>query len=73
MFIFYKGITYNTIEGELSKFNDNFIRQGFYEKEFFNHKEIGEGSYGTVFEVKQLNYFNKEEHFAIKRIELNLS
>ena len=73
MFIFYKRITYNSIEGKLSEFNDNFIRQGFYGKEFFDRKEIGRGSYGTVLEVKQLNYDKKVEYFAIKRIELNFS
>jgi len=73
IFIFYGGITYNSIEGKLSEFNDNFIRQGFYEKEFFDHEEIGRGSYGTVFEVKQSNYNMEVVSFAVNRIELNFS
>ena len=75
VFIHYFGITYNSMEGKLTKFNDNFIRNRFYEKELNEIKELGEGSYGIVFEVKKLN--NKitklEENFAIKRIELRIN
>jgi serine/threonine protein kinase len=49
------------------KFNDLFITDGFYEREFDEIEKIGEGSYGKVFTV---NFKGKTEKWAIKKLSL---
>jgi serine/threonine protein kinase len=63
--------------GKLIEFKDSFVKNGFYSKKFQEIKELGCGSFGTVFKVKikkdneNYNDYKKVgiEYSAIKRIE----
>lgn len=60
-----------SLSQELTRFEFGFIRDGFFEKYFKEPKKLGEGSYGSVFEVqnnKQLIFKTKEKHLAVKKI-----
>jgi hypothetical protein len=62
---------------KLIEFKDSFVKTGFYSKNFKEIKELGFGSFGSVFKVKRredsdyYNYYRKKgtEYLAIKRIE----
>jgi hypothetical protein len=61
---------------KLIEFKDSFVRNGFYSKNFKEIKELGSGSFGSVFKVKikeDNDYSNKHrrerEYSATKRIE----
>jgi hypothetical protein len=62
---------------KLIEFKDSFIKNGFYSKNFKELKELGFGSFGSVFKVKRredsdyYNYYRRKgtEYLAIKRIE----
>jgi serine/threonine protein kinase len=49
-------------------FNDPLMRNGFLEKEYDMVKELGSGSYGTVFKAKEKRFIG---YCAIKKIESN--
>jgi serine/threonine protein kinase len=53
--------------GKLIEFKDSFVKNDFYSKNFEEIKELGSGSFGSVFKVE-----NKRSggYSAIKRIEL---
>jgi tRNA A-37 threonylcarbamoyl transferase component Bud32 len=50
--------------GKLIEFKDLFVKNGFYSKNFEEIKELGSGSFGSVFKVKR-----RGKYSAIKRIE----
>jgi serine/threonine protein kinase len=64
MFAHYFRITYKPIVGKIISFNDNFIRNGEYEREFEEIEILGSGSYGEVFKVRDQNDF-----YAMKKIK----
>jgi serine/threonine protein kinase len=58
------------------RFEDSFIRNGYYNKSFVEIKKLGSGSFGSVFKVKRrkyIDYYKRRgrEYSAIKRIELS--
>jgi hypothetical protein len=65
--------------GRLIEFEDSFVKNGFYSKHFEEIKELGFGSFESVFKVKikkdheNYNYYRREgiEYSAIKRIGFN--
>jgi alpha-tubulin suppressor-like RCC1 family protein len=50
---------------KLIEFKDSFVKNGFYSKKFEQIKELGFGSFGSVFKVKS----KYSTYYAIKRIE----
>jgi hypothetical protein len=59
---------------KLIEFKDSFVKNGFYSKNFEEIKELGFGSFGTVFKVKRIEHIahyrrRGREYSAIKRIE----
>jgi WD40 repeat protein len=64
---------------KLVEFEDSFVKNGFYSKNFEKIKELGSGAFGSVFKVKRkedsdhYNYYRSEgrEYSAIKRIEFS--
>lgn len=55
----------------LIRFEDSFVRNGFYKKMFHEiGGEIGSGSFGIVFKAKEK--YGLGEFFAIKKIEFNI-
>ncbi|HEY6438133.1 MAG TPA: hypothetical protein VIY47_16195, partial [Ignavibacteriaceae bacterium] len=59
---------------KLIEFKDSFVKNGFYSKNFEELKELGCGSFGSVFKVKRREdsiYYRSRgiEYSAIKRIE----
>jgi alpha-tubulin suppressor-like RCC1 family protein len=64
---------------KLIEFEDSFVKNGYYSKNFEETKKLGFGSFGSVFKVKRRKDFifkitrewRKSDYSAIKRIELN--
>jgi hypothetical protein len=54
--------------GKLIEFEDSFVRNRFYSKNFEEIKELGSGSFGVVFKVKR-GRWGEIEYSAIKRIK----
>ena len=70
IFEYYLKINYRAIEKRIIAFDYHFVINGKYEKDFEQIEELGKGSYGQVFKVKELNkYSNEEKFFAIKKIK----
>ncbi len=57
--------------GKLIEFEDSFLKNGFYSKYFKEIKELGSGSFGSVFEVKirentKFDFYRKSFRFYLK-------
>jgi hypothetical protein len=80
IFEYYLKVNFKPIENRIIEFDYNFLKNGKYEADFKQIKELGEGGYGKVFKVEKLpndsfeDYFIlykklDKENFAIKKIE----
>jgi hypothetical protein len=67
-------LNYNQIDnnkkiGRLIEFEDSFVRNSYYNKRFEEIKELGFGSFGTVFKAKDRDI---NDFYAIKKIRFNI-
>jgi hypothetical protein len=65
----YNQIYNNKIIGRLIEFEDSFVQNGYYNKRFEEIKELGFGSFGTVFKAKDRDINN---FYAFKKIRFNI-
>jgi hypothetical protein len=67
VFLSYFSIQYESSD-KLIEFEDYLFRFGFYNNEFEEIEELGGGSFGTVFKVKD----RWNEFFAVKKVDLKV-
>jgi hypothetical protein len=68
MFNNYCKTSFKKFDG-LIEFEDSYIRNGHFLKEYREIEKIGEGAYGIVFKAKP-NRFNIKDFVAVKRIDI---